>query len=69
MTIYPSLVDSTGHVHEYSSSPVYTTVDGAKAYVSDGYAATTREEVMRLALRNAEVRRAVAKLASDKTIQ
>jgi hypothetical protein len=67
MYIYPSLVElveeATCHVHEYCSGPVYTTVAGVKTWVSDGYAATTREEVIRLALRNAEVRRGVVSLA------
>ena len=63
MLIYPSLTDASGHVHEYSSGPVYTTVAGVKTWVSDGYTATTREEIIRLALRNAEVRRGVVGLA------
>ena len=69
MHIYPSLVEeATGHVHEYSSGPVYTTVDGKKVWVSDGYTATTREEIIRLALRNAEVRRGVVSLAGHMRI-
>lgn len=69
MLIYPSLINVlTGHVHEYSSGPVYTMVAGVRTWVSDGYSATTREEIIRLALRNAEVRRGVASLVSKVSI-
>ena len=67
MLIYPSLVRD-GHVLEYSSGLVYTSVAGVKTYVSSGYAASTRVEVMRLALRNAEVRRGIASLVSKVSI-
>jgi len=56
MLIFPVL-------HGYESGPVYTTVNGVRVWVSDGYAASTREEIVRLALRNAEVRRGVVALA------
>ena len=52
----------------YESSPVYTTVEGRKVWVSDGYAASTRDEIVRLALRNAEVRRGVVSLAGRMTV-
>jgi hypothetical protein len=64
MLIYPSLVNkATGHVHEYSCSPVYTTINGIKTWVSDGYTATTREEIVKLALMNTFIKRQVVGLA------
>jgi len=61
MYIFPVL-------HGYESGPVHTTANGKRVWVSDGYAATTREEIVRLALRNAEVRRGVIALAHSKTV-
>lgn len=61
MLIYPVL-------HGYESGPVHTTVNGQRVWVSDGYAASTREEIVRLALRNAEIRRGVASLVSKVSI-
>jgi hypothetical protein len=69
MNIYASLVSAPdGHVHEYSSGPVYTTVNGARVWVSDGYSASTREEIVLLALHNAEVKRLTLALAQSKKV-
>ena len=61
MLIFPVL-------HGYESGPVYTTVNGIRTWVSDGYVASTREEIIRLALRNAEVKRGISLLRGRMTV-
>jgi hypothetical protein len=44
----------------YASGPVFTTIDGKKTWVSDGYAASSIAAICKRAFGNADIRQKVA---------
>jgi hypothetical protein len=69
MTIYPVQWDAQGKPTLYRSGAVYTTVNGNRMWVSDGYEGKTIADVCKQAVGNALVRHMAASLVRKMTMK